>query len=196
MDFSQLQLVPKEFFQGDTYELASKVLGMYLVKEFGHARIVSRIVELECYTSNDPASHSFRGITPRNSVMFDSGGIAYVYFIYGMYYCFNIVTDKFGVGGALLIRALEPISGIDIMLNNRKMSGLEQLSNGPGKLCIALDINKKDNGKDLNCSDIKIYKSKTAENMEIVQTKRIGIKVGTELNYRFYIKGNKYVSKK
>src|SRR3989344_6842175 len=139
----------KRFFEDDTIEVAKEILGCYLVHESDEGRTVGKIVETEAYLENDPASHSFKGKTRRNEVMFGEGGKAYVYFTYGMYHCFNVVTNKKNKGEAVLIRALEPIDGIEIMKKRRKVEEIKNLCSGPGKLVISMGIKKEHNGLDL-----------------------------------------------
>jgi len=180
----------KSFFEKNTIRIAKNLLGKYIK----HKNMIGKIVETEAYLHDDPASHSFNGKTKRNTPMFDKPGTAYVYFTYGMYHCFNIVTNKKNIGEAVLIRALEPIKGIKQMQKNRGRD--DNLCNGPAKLVIAIGITKKHNGVDLlnKNSSIKIFDNK--ENFEIVQTKRIGISKGKSLPHRFYVKNSKWVSMK
>jgi DNA-3-methyladenine glycosylase len=128
--------------------------------------------------------------------MFEDGGIAYVYFIYGNYYCFNVVTEKQGTGSAVLIRGVEPISGIHAMRKNRGVIRRDcDLTNGPSKFCLAFNIDKKDNREDLTEERIFISKPKKKENIIISVAKRIGIREGADLPYRYFIKDNPYVTR-
>lgn len=156
-----------------------------------------KIVETEAYLgNNDPACHAYRKLTSRNRPMFEEGGISYVYFIYGNYYCFNVVTEQKGVGAAVLIRAVEPIDGIDHMRKNRKHPANDiNLTNGPAKFCMAFGIGRHDNSLDLNEDRIRIYRNRRKDNFTISVNPRIGIKEGAELPYRFFIKDNPYVTK-
>lgn len=183
--------LPKTFFEKNTITVAKNLLGKYLI----HKNLIGKIVETEAYLQDDPASHSFKGKTKRNLPMFDNPGTSYVYLTYGMYYCFNIVSNKKGIGEAVLIRALEPISGVNIMKKNRRKQ--DNLCNGPAKLTIAMGINKKHNGINLLSpnSPIKILQGKK-EKFNIIETTRIGISKGKNLRYRFYIENSKFVSKK
>jgi len=126
--------------------------------------------------------------------MFGSAGHLYVYFTYGMHYCCNIVTGKRGDGSAVLIRAVEPLEGEEIMEKNRRKSGIE-ISNGPAKLCQALGIDKTFNGHDLSRSPLKLIYKEFLSNKKIIQTTRIGIRHGKEIPWRFYISGDPYVSR-
>lgn len=161
-------------------------------------RLVGRIVEVEAYRgSDDPASHAYRGVTQRNRLMFGKGGFAYVYFTYGKHYCFNVVTERQSVPGAVLIRALEPIMGIETMKRNRRTLKVLNLTNGPGKLTEAMSITGEQNGLDLTRSkELFICKPKEKEKFKVVSTKRIGIRVGVDKPWRFYIKNNRFVSRK
>ncbi len=182
----------KSFFNKSTLEVAKGLLGKYLV----HDELIGKIVETEAYLRNDSASHAFKGKTERNKSVFGKPGTAYVYFTYGMYNCFNVVTNK-GFGEAILIRALEPIEGIDVMKENRKTNEVKKLCSGPAKLVIAMGINRKDDGVDLlsEKSHLKLMHGKK-EKIKIVATRRIGISQAKEKLYRFYIEGSEWVSKK
>jgi len=196
----------RSFYLKDTVTVARQLLGKLLVHEVDGKRISGIIVETEAYLGTiDRAAHSFGGRrTPRNEVMYGLGGHAYIYFIYGMYYCFNVVTGHEGVPEAVLVRALEPVEGLDFMAAARYKNDYEPLSNrqrinltnGPGKLCIALAIDRSLNGEDL-CGS-RIYIEDRADIPDICSAKRIGIDYAgddRELPLRFYLRNNKYVSK-
>jgi DNA-3-methyladenine glycosylase len=152
------------------------------------------IVETEAYTgAEDPGSHAFRGPTPRNSVMFGPPGHAYVYRSYGIHACLNVVTDPEGVPGAVLIRALEPLRGIEIMTRNRGGKAGVELCNGPGKLCQALGIGLNLNGADLSNGPLCLEAGTVPERIE--RSSRIGLTQGADLPYRFYVAGSRYVSR-
>ncbi len=193
----QLERVSNSFFDGTTEEVAQNLLGKILVRIFNGKILSGKIVETEAYLDeNDFASHSALGMTERNKVMFGEAGLAYVYFTYGMHYCFNVVTGEVGKGSAVLIRALEPLDGIELMKKFRNQTDINNLTNGPAKLCQALKIDKKLNGEDLKTSS-KIYIAEGEnEKFEIVKTKRIGIEKSKDLLLRFYIKENKFISRK
>lgn len=180
--------LPANFFKKSTLEVARNLLGCYLIS----GECAGKIVESEAYLANDPASHSFRGRTARNAAMFGPAGTAYVYFIYGNHYCFNVVTGGEDVGEAVLIRALEPIKGIEIMKKRRGREDIMQLCNGPGKLVQAMGIAMKDNGKSLLNGPLRIELGAVPH--RIVACERVGISVGKELPHRFFIDGNKFVS--
>lgn len=185
-------ILKKSFFNKPTIKVAKNLLGKFLV----HKNLVGKIVETEAYLKNDPASHAFKGKTERNKSVFGRPGISYVYFTYGMHYCFNVVTNK-GFGEAILIRALEPVEGVEIMKKNRKMNEIKNLCSGPAKLTIALGIIRKEDGVDLTNknSSLKLMQGKK-EKFKIVATQRVGISQAKEKPYRFYIKGSEFVSRK
>ena len=196
----------RSFYLKDTVTVARQLLGKLLVHEVDGKRMSGIIVETEAYLgTEDRAAHSFGGRrTPRNEAMYSLGGHAYIYFIYGMYYCFNVVTGHKGVPEAVLVRALEPVEGLDFMAAARYKKDYASLStrqrinltNGPGKLCMALNIDRRLNGEDL-CGR-RIYIEDRTETPEICSSKRIGIDYAGEdrdLPLRFYIQSNKYVSK-
>ncbi len=198
----------REFYTRNVLEVSRDLLGKLLVYENNGRRIIGRIVEVEAYMGpNDKAAHSYGGkVTERTKVMYKEGGYVYIFMIYGMYYCFNIVAANENEPQAVLIRAIEPVEDIEIMSKNRYKKNYHELtsyqrknlSNGPGKLCNAMNIDKTLNGEDL-CGD-KIYVVESEEeNFETVSSKRIGIDYAEEAKdflWRFYIKDNKYVSKK
>lgn len=199
----------REFYSRDTITVAKELLGKVLVHNYNGQLLKGKIVETEAYLGlKDKAAHSYGGRkTKRVEVMYGPAGIAYVYFIYGMYYCFNIVTQEEGIPEAVLIRGIEPIENIDLMAINRFNKPYKELTkyqkknltNGPGKLCMALNITKEvHNGLDL-CGDILYLEEGNGENFNIVETTRIGIDYAEEAKYfpyRFYIEGNPYVSVK
>lgn len=159
---------------------------------------MGRIAEVEAYRgSDDPGSHAYRGVTPRNRLMFGKGGFSYVYFIYGMHYCFNVVTEKQNVPGAVLIRALEPTSGIEIMRKNRGNRNVCDLTNGPAKLAQALSITTEQSGLDLTRGEeLFISEPRVQESFEVASTRRIGIEAGVDSQWRFYIRKSEFVSSK
>ncbi|MCY6369962.1 DNA-3-methyladenine glycosylase [Clostridium ganghwense] len=197
----------REFYNRDTLVVAKELLGKILVHEVDGIRTVSKIVEVEAYIGPmDKAAHSYNGRrTPRVEPMYGNPGFAYVYFIYGMYYCFNIVTREEGMPEAVLVRAVEPIEGVEIMAERRFKKSFDELTkaqkknltNGPSKLCNALKINKEQNKEDL-CGDKLYIEQGKEEEFTIGTSERIGIDYAEEAkNYpwRFYIEGNPYVSK-
>jgi DNA-3-methyladenine glycosylase len=187
--------IKKQFYRRDTVNVAKELLGKIIVKTEKNKILSGIIVETEAYTGgNDPASHSYNGLTKRNRVMFEDGGKIYVYFVYGNHFCFNIVTENKGTGSAVLIRAVEPLEGIDIMQKRRpKAKDIYNLTNGPGKFCSAFGINRKYNGLDI--SGGKIFLTYGENKSGILASPRIGIGKGTSLKYRFFLADNLFVSK-
>ncbi|HCU24965.1 MAG TPA: DNA-3-methyladenine glycosylase [Deltaproteobacteria bacterium] len=203
--FSEKPL-PKSFYQNSTIQVARDLLGCVLVHESAAGRLSGRIVETEAYLQDDPACHAYRGPTPRTAVMFGPPGHAYIYFIYGMYHCFNVVTAPQGVGEAVLIRALEPIEGIDLMKKhrNKPRKGRElspaQLCSGPGKLMMALNIAPTLNRHDLTQKPLFILPPdssyrQTELSEKIICGPRIGIRDGAHLPLRFALSGHDCVSR-
>jgi DNA-3-methyladenine glycosylase len=202
-----LKPLSRSFYLRPTLQVAQDLLGKHFIRRIGKNLLIGKIVEVEAYRSNDPASHSFHGKTKRNSVMFCEGGHLYVYFTYGMHFCANIVTGRKEIGEAVLIRAVEPLVGIEMMKNNRRDSDkslnfqslnqkmLINLTNGPAKFCQAFGITRKGNGLDLLNSEISLADGETIPSRFIVRSPRIGIRSGLEKKWRFYIKGNMWVSK-
>jgi len=173
--------------------VAADLLGKFLVIQTEVGRIVGEINEVESYIGQkDPACHASVGRTPRNEVMFWEGGHAYVYFTYGMYHCLNIVTEKSGFPSAVLIRSIIPVEGTDLILNNRRKSSRsakispKNLTNGPGKLCQALQLNRHHNGLDLTKSNQFFLLDSGKKITNFKRTPRIGISKGKRLKWRFY----------
>lgn len=187
----------QEFFKRESISVAKDLLGKYLVREIDGVNIIGKIVETECYLPFiDPAAHSFIRKTPRTAVLFGEAGYSYVYSIH-KYFCLNVVCEAINIPGSVLIRSLEPIQGIDFMISNRLKGNKRNLTNGPGKLCQALQINKKLNSTNLvsDLSELKITEGDFVPETQIVTTTRIGISKAQELPLRFYIKDNEFVSK-
>lgn len=193
----------KEEYRHNACVIAPRLLGQYLVHCAGDKTYIGRIVETEAYGGTyrrmaDDGAHCFRGLTKRNWPMFCAGGIAYVYLIYGMYHCVNIVTGPEGEGQAVLIRAVEPVAGIEYMLENRCMTAAAPaVSNGPGKVCRAMDITMTQNGMDLCGSELFVAHPARKKRFSSVRTTRIHIDYavkGKHFPWRFYIKDNSYVS--
>ncbi len=176
--------------------MAPDLLGKILSCTRDGVVTAGRIVEVEAYLgSEDPASHAYRGKTPRNAVMFGPAGIAYVYFTYGAHFCMNVVTGEDGIASAVLIRALEPIDGFDAMRHRRKRLKLTDLASGPGKLTQALGIGRADNGHDLSKRPLWIAEESGSAVLERRSSSRIGIREGRAFPYRFFVEGSPYVSK-
>jgi DNA-3-methyladenine glycosylase len=188
-----MRALPRRFYERGTVDVARDLLGKVLV----HGETAGIIVETEAYLGGDDlASHSAVGITNRTRVIFGPAGHAYVYLSYGMHECMNIVAEKAGVPGAVLIRALEPIEGLDVMRRRRPKARTDRdLTSGPGKLTEALGITRKLTGVDMTRGDLVVVERREASLFEIVVTPRIGITKCAELPLRFFIEGNRFVSR-
>lgn len=186
-----------EFYQQDTELIAKQILGKVLVVQNEMWTMCGEIVETEAYVVNgDLANHAAHKQTKRNAAMFEAGGIMYVYMIYGMYHCVNVVTEAQGDGCAVLIRAVRPLLGIEQMMLNRKQDKIKQLCSGPGKLAQAFGFTKEDNFSPLTSPKLFIQHYKNYADADIVATERIGIIHSKELPLRFYPQNCEWVSKK
>ncbi|QJW88708.1 DNA-3-methyladenine glycosylase [Spirosoma taeanense] len=210
-----MKLLPDFYEKHDTLTLAQLLLGCELVHESPEGTTAGVIVETEGYITGDPACHAYRRPTPRNAAMFGPAGTLYVYQIYNHYHCVNVVTAPEGVGEAVLIRALEPTEGLELMGLRRNQAfkrgferyrnntidpatpdGQRNLCNGPGKLVIAMGIRRLEhNFSSLSTGPISI-RGPVLHDFDQVTTTRIGITQGVELPYRYYIKGNRFISRK
>lgn len=182
MKLSKSKILPQEFYSRDTLTVARELLGKRLARRYDDGQIVSgQIVEVEAYTHDDPACHAFIGKTARNAVMFGPAGFAYVYFIYGMYHCLNVVTEENELPGAVLIRAVDHVN-----------------TNGPGKLCKYWQITREHNGLAFfdPKSPIWIEDNSPIDKKNVVISKRIGIKQAADRPWRYYVKDNPSVSRK
>jgi len=190
----------RKFFLRDTTEVAKDLLGHFLYVEKKDGRIGGRIIETEAYLfRDDPACHAARGLTERNKTMFKAGGVVYVYFIYGVHHCLNLVTEPEGKGTAVLIRAIEPIEGVDVMFRNRPgITTIENLANGPGRLTRAMGITREDDGTDLLTGHIRVFLDPTLKKHKpkIVTTTRIGIQQGSDKMLRYYIANHPCISRR
>lgn len=195
-------ILPGDFYERPTIDVAQALLGCCLVHEEGNMTTAGKIVETEAYLSGDPAAHSFIGKTKRNAVLFGPVGHAYVYLIYGMHYCVNVVTGEEGLGEAVLIRALEPLQGIHVMKRRRVTESISQLCSGPGKLTAAMGITRECNGVSFMDGPLRIRSRDSApgtvpvRNDEIVRTTRVGIIKAAEKPLRFYLKDCPFISRK
>lgn len=186
----------RSFFCKDPSHVAKQLLGKILVKKSLEGILKGKVVETEAYYStNDPASHFQMRPSAREFFNKKPSGTIHVYFTYGNHWMFNILTKGEDKSGGVLIRALEPVEGIEIMKKRRKVKKDIELTNGPGKLTKAFEINVSYNGKDVT-EEENIYFEDTGETPEIVTTSRIGIKEGKDMPLRFYIKGSKFISRK
>lgn len=184
----------QSFYARPTLVVARDLLGRVLVRRTPQGACAGIIVETEAYTQGDPACHANRGKSKRNATMFAAPGHGYVYIIYGIHYCFNIVSGKENIGEAVLIRALDPLAGIALMQARRGTQDSRLLCSGPARLCQALAITTAQDGIDLLRDEIFLLTGQAAP--LAVTTTRIGISRGKELPYRFYIADNKYVSRR
>jgi DNA-3-methyladenine glycosylase len=186
--------VQREFYDRDPVRVARECLGKILV----HGQTVGRIVEVEAYLGvDDEAAHAWRGITKRTEVLFGRPGHAYVYFIYGMYECLNFVTEPEGRAGSVLIRALEPVSGLARMRKRRPTARrVEDLASGPGKLTRALGITRKLDGSDLVSGPLQVRAFENERAPDIAITRRIGITRAADRPLRFVIRGSQFTSGK
>lgn len=204
-----MRKLKRDFYVRDSVTVARELLGKYLVHETDNTKLIAKLVEVEAYMGPmDKAAHSYNNRrTERTEVMFGPGGFSYVFVIYGMYNCMNIVTAHIGQPQAVLIRAVEPIEDCETMsqfrykksFNELNKTAVKGLTNGPGKLCDAMGITRVHNGLDLCGNELYILEDEKPERIEIVTTKRINIDYAEEaidFPWRFYIKDNQYVSKK
>ncbi|XWW46313.1 DNA-3-methyladenine glycosylase [Fibrella sp. USSR17] len=211
-----MNTLPLDFYQQhDTLTLAQLLLGCELVHESPEGVTAGIIVETEGYITGDPACHAYRRPTPRNAAMFGPAGTLYVYQIYNHYHCINVVTGPEGVGEAVLIRALQPTEGLELMAMRRNEAfktgferyrnntvdpttadGFRNLCNGPGKLVISLGINRQEHNFSSLITGPVAIRPRALTDFEMVTTTRIGITQGVDLPYRYYVKGNRFVSKK
>jgi len=192
--------LPREFYVQDTRAVAQKLLGQIVQRRLPTGGLLSGIiVETEAYLKDDPACHAYRGRTPRNSTMFGPPGHAYVYFTYGLHMMLNLVCAPEGTAEAVLIRALEPVEGVEAMRQNRRgILETRQLTNGPGKLAQALALTRlTHDGVDLTepSSELLILPNEYSP-FEMVTKTRIGITQGVDLPWRYYVAGNPFVSRK
>ena len=194
---SYSSLLFQELSQLTALQAAERLLGAEVERMVEGHVLRAKIVEVEAYNQQDVASHSYKGITKRNSVMFGQAGIAYVYFTYGMHYCLNVVVGREGEGSAVLIRALEPLTGESIMMKNRHTFSKMDLLNGPAKLCQALAIDKNFNGHDLTRSPFILKLNQPVSKDEIGFSYRIGVREPDDhqLPWRLYLKASSYISR-
>jgi DNA-3-methyladenine glycosylase len=178
----------------DTRELARFLIGKTLVRKLGDDRMTGRIVETEAYVIGDAAGHAFRGQTPRNGALFLQRGHAYVYFVYGVHYMLNVSSETPGVGAGVLLRAIEPLEGIELMQHNRGVTGLRELARGPGRLADALQIDPQLDGLDLCAAGPLWLGAEMQPAGRIGKSIRIGLTLEAHRVLRFYERGNPFVS--
>jgi DNA-3-methyladenine glycosylase len=186
----------RPFFARDPVTLARDLLGRVLFYRTTEGLLAGRIVETEAYTGgDDPASHAFRGRTTRNAVMFGPAGHAYVYFTYGMHYCLNVTAEASGTAGAVLLRALEPLAGDEIMRARGDRGPARRLLSGPGKIGRAFGLTLADNGRDFTRGPLGLAAGSPVADREVGVSRRIGITRAVDRPYRFVVIGNPSVSK-
>ena len=196
-----MNILPKEFYERKTIVVARDLLGKVIIREIGTQKITARIVETEAYAGlDDKASHAHKGRTPRNSIMFGPAGFAYVYFTYGLHHLFNIVTEEVNYPSAVLIRAVEPISGLKFIQENRQGRKYHELTSGPAKFTKAFRIDKCFNGVDITIGkSIWVEDGPAISENRIATTPRIGVGYSEECAKwprRFFIKDNQFISAK
>ncbi|MCU0406186.1 MAG: DNA-3-methyladenine glycosylase [Ignavibacteriaceae bacterium] len=198
-----IKKLKKSFYRKEVVVVARELLGKVIVKSNGKENLAGKIVEVEAYHGDiDEAAHSYGGITERNEIMFEAGGYLYVYFTYGAHHCCNVVTGKKGQGTAVLIRAVEPVFGLERMIKNRfgrKLKNEKEIFNltsGPGKVCQAFKLDRSHSGTDLTGDKIFILDGVKIKSKDIGISKRIGITRSVDLPWRFFIKDNPYLSRK
>ncbi|MEX0649724.1 MAG: DNA-3-methyladenine glycosylase [Candidatus Andersenbacteria bacterium] len=194
-------VLQRSFYDRDTHDAAKNLLGKVLVRRYGKQLVSGRISEVEAYVGEDDlACHASKGRTARTDIMFGKAGHAYIYLIYGMYHCFNVVTEQEHFPAAVLIRSVEPLDGVSVMQQRRGTHQLNNLTTGPGKLCRALSITKKLNGVDVTESN-EIYivdDGFVVHPNHIATSKRIGVEYArhcTEYPWRYYLKNSNYLSR-
>ena len=189
----------RDFYEQPTVQVAQQLLGKYLVRVHPDGVTAGMILETEAYVGlEDKACHASRGLTRRNAVMFGPAGFAYVYVIYGMHHCLNAVTEPEAYPAAVLIRALQPCEGLELMRARRQKQDVHLLANGPGNLCQAFGIERGLNGIDL-CGDVLFVEDRGSSPADVVATTRVGIEYAgpwKDMPWRFYISGHLGVSKR
>jgi DNA-3-methyladenine glycosylase len=187
--------ISRRFYARHPTVVARQLLGKILVRRIGRKAITGRIVETEAYSSDDPASHAYRGRTENNRALFGEVGRAYIYLTHGLHYCLNVVAKSGKPAGGVLIRAIEPLQGIGLMMEFRPGSSARNLARGPGNLTRTLNINKDLYGKDLTKRGELYIADEGSENLKVAKTKRIGVTSAREKRWRYIIRDNPFVSK-
>ncbi len=189
----------RSFYEQPTVKVARQLLGKYLVRVQADGVIAGMILETEAYVGlEDKASHASRGRTPRSGIMFGPAGVAYIYLVYGMHHCLNIVTEQEAYPAAVLIRAVEPCEGIELMRKRRQIQDGHRLTNGPGKVCQAFGIDRGLNGLDV-CGETLFIEDRGSGSVDIVVATRIGVEYAgpwKDKLWRFYIACHPGVSKR
>ncbi|HUO12005.1 MAG TPA: DNA-3-methyladenine glycosylase [Caulobacteraceae bacterium] len=188
------EVIPRSELPSDTVEMARYLIGKVVVRETPGGVLSGRIVEVEAYPVGDAAGHAYRGETPRNHVLFLERGRAYVYLAYGVAYMLNVSSEAAGVGAGVLIRAMQPLEGVEAMLRNRQVLNVRDLARGPGRLTAALGIDRRLDGVDL-CREGPLWLARDGEaTPDIGTSARIGLTREVEAPLRFYVRGDRFVS--
>lgn len=189
--------LPVRFYARDTVDVARGLLGCVLESRIGGDHTAGIIVEVEAYVGpHDPAAHGYRNRrTRRNAHLFGPPGSAYVYFIYGTHWCFNAVTERKHYPAAVLIRALEPVSGIDVMVTRRCVEDVRILCSGPGRLCRALGITNAVSGTSLISGPVRILPPARRWRLPVAVSPRVGVRRAADWPLRFFVRGSEYVSR-
>lgn len=189
-----MNTVLPDFLDEHPTTVARKLLGCFMVRTFDDGSTATvRIVETESYDQTDPASHTYKGMTTRSATMFGPSGHWYVYFTYGMHYCCNMVSAAEGFGAGVLIRAVEPVEGEELLQERRNRTGID-VTNGPAKLCQALGIDLKMNGHDARMAPLQLLAGDPVQDNNVTVAKRIGISQAKDELRRFYVTDSPYVS--
>jgi DNA-3-methyladenine glycosylase len=188
--------LPRAFYARPSTIVAPELLGRILVRTLPDGtRLAARLVEVEAYGPDDPASHAFRGRTVRNRVMFGPPGHLYVYFTYGMHFCANVVTGRDGEGSAVLLRAAEPLDGLRAMAARRGVAAPRLLCSGPARLTQAFAIDRTDDGADLlRATDLQLRVGSPLPARRVARSARVGVRVGVEPRWRYFERGSPFVS--
>lgn len=192
-DDSDAAALPREFYGRPPADVAPALLGKLIRRDDGR---VARLVEVEAYAQDDPAAHTFRGMTARNRAMFGPPGRLYVYFSYGMHWCANVVCGPEGTGAGVLLRAAEPLAGIESMRAARGREALRELCSGPGRLAQAFSIDRALDGSDVTGAGVVTVLDDGAAPLEVVACARIGIRKNAAAPLRFLVAGSRYVSRR
>ena len=190
-----MRIIRRGFYARPTSVVARDLLGKVLVRRTGGRTLAGRIVETEAYSSDDPASHAFRGRTERNRAVFGEVGRAYIYQTHGLNFCLNIVAKKGQPAGGVLIRALEPLEGVDLMLRSRKPPGLQRLASGPGNLTRAMKIDMRFYGADLAKTGPLFIADDGAAKPKARRTVRIGVTSARDKLRRFVVDASPFITR-
>ena len=200
---TEFQPLPESFYQPSAAKVAPALLGHFLIRRTVEGICGGAIVETEAYLSDDPACHGFGRETPRNRTMYGPPGRAYVYFIYGNHYCFNTVCHRTGVAEAVLVRAIEPLFGLELMRERRKVTKEFELTNGPAKFCEAMQIDRQHDALNICTAESSLFVARNPalkrfrqDRAPLITTTRIGISKAADLPLRFYLAGSSFISRR